>query len=455
MAEQKRYAFREMYEPSAMMGAVLALSGIKGVEIAFHGPGGCYTIATHIRTDQAPLGVYSEMRPSGITEDNLVMGTSEEKLRQLLKFIKADTRVKPSLLAIVNTDATAITGDDIAGQARRFEEESGVPSIAVDAPGMKGWDVIGYDLSYKALLSKFAGKDGVEKKENSVNLIAPYMLSSQNWIFDLEGIKNLLKKIDIDVNCILTRNTTLQDLERFSAAKLNLMLTNEDLPLFDKETERLGVPNFGAELPLPYGLQNTEEWYLAVANQLGKTEKAQEVLREASKATKGVLSFNYTFTWLANLVMQKRAAIIGRSAFAASIARFLFYDMDAYPTIVALQGATHQSLDKAKKLLEPVEKDGYPVKILENPPYIEFARAIKEEGVDFVIGSRIEKTLVEGMNFPHLSLGSAFYFQSFRFVPYPYVGYEGALYLIQELALVMADMFHEKDIWRRMLYENI
>lgn len=454
--EKKIYGFRDMYEPSAMMGAVLALSGIEGVELAFHGPSGCYTIAGHIRTDQAPMGVYSAMRPTGVTEDNLVMGTTEEKLKQLLKFIHATTtKAKPSLLAIVNADATAITGDDIIGQARRFEKETGIPSVAVDAPGMKGWDVVGYDASYRTLLAKFAKKDGIEKKEDSVNIIAPYLLSSQNWLFDFEWIREMLEKLGIRVNCVLTRNTRIEDIQNFAAAKYNLMLTSEEFPSFNREAERLGIPNFGSDLPLPYGLVNTEEWVWAVASKFGKEDKAEKILEEGSKKVKRILFLNYSFTWMANLLMQKRVAVIGRAAFAASIARFLFYDMDTYPDIVVLQGATPQTIEMSKKLLEPIIKDGYPVIIMDNSPYVEVARAIKDRDIDFVIGSRIEKPLIEGMRIPHLNLGSAFYFQSFRFVPYPYAGYEGVPYLVQELSHVMADMFHEKDMWRVMKYENI
>ncbi|MFB0565491.1 MAG: hypothetical protein ACETWK_07410 [Candidatus Aminicenantaceae bacterium] len=64
-----------------------------------------------------------------------------------------------------------------------------------------------------------------------------------------------------DINCVMTRNTKIEDIENFGTAQFNLILTNEDLPLFTKEAERLGVSNFGADLPLPYGLKNTEEIY--------------------------------------------------------------------------------------------------------------------------------------------------------------------------------------------------
>ena len=457
MRAYKPHIWTDQYQPSAMFGSVLALSGIEGVELAYHGPAGCYTIATHIRTDQAPMGTYSAMRPSGITEDNLVMGTSMDKLRQLLKFIRMEselTKRKPTLLAIVNTDSTAITGDDMVGAAKLFEKETGVPSISVDAPGFKGWDIAGYDLTYRALLTKFAKPD-VSKKPDSINIIGPYLLASQNWLFDFEGIKDLLTKLGISINCVLTRNTKIEDIENFGAAQLNLMLTNEDLPLFAKEAEKLGVPNFGADLPLPYGLRNTEEWYYAIADKFGKLDKAKEVLQEASKKVRDVLRFNYSYTWQSNLMLQKRAALIGRSQFIASMARSLYYDMAMYPEVIALQAATKESIDGAEKLLESMGKDGFSPKILINPPYVEFARAVKEAEVDFVLGSRIEKTLIEGMGMAHHAIGSSYYFNTFRYLPMPYVGYEGILYLLQELGLAMEDMFHEREAWKKLCYKNI
>ncbi|KPJ60101.1 MAG: hypothetical protein AMJ46_08320 [Latescibacteria bacterium DG_63] len=453
----KPHLWTDQYQPSAMFGSVLALSGVDGVELAYHGPAGCYTIAGHIRTDQAPMGTYSAMRPSGITEDNLVMGTSMDKLRQLLKFIKLEsehTGRTPSLVAIVNADATAITGDDIAGMARQFEKETGVPSIALDTPGFKGWDVYGYDLAHKTLLAKFAKTD-VPKKPNSVNLIAPYLMASQNWLFDLEGIKQLLAELGIEVNCVLARNITTKEIENFAAAEYNLFLTSEDFPMFNKETEKLGVPSFGADLPLSYGLVNTEEWLYAVAKKFGKLDEARKSLEKASERVRKVLRFNYSYTWQANLMMQKRPALIGRAQFVASLARSLYYDMDMFPELVALQAGTQEAADRAKKLLEPLIRDGLTLEIMVNPAYIEFARAVKRANIDFVLGSRIEKTLIEGMRIPHHTISSSYYFNTFRYVPVPYVGYDGILYLLQELGLAMEDMFHEKESWQGKVFKNI
>jgi hypothetical protein len=44
---------------------------------------------------------------------------------------------------------------------------------------------------------------------------------------------------------------------------------------------------------------------------------------------------------------------------------------------------------------------------------------------------------------------------TFRYLPVPYVGYEGILYLLQELGLAMEDMFHEREAWKKLCYKNI
>lgn len=443
---------KDVYEPSAFFGAVMAVSGVKGSMIALHGAPGCYTIATHVRTDLAPMGGYSGMRPSGIVEDNIIMGTSVDKLRHNLEFIKRTA--KPSLVAIINSDATALTADDIVGHARTFEAETGIPAFAFDMPGMRGSDVVGYDAVLRALVARFA-KPNVEKKENYVNLIGPYFLSSQNWIFDTEGIIELLERIGLKVNCVLTRNTSIKDIENFAAAKMNIMLTNEDMPLFSRESERLGVKSFGDDLPLPYGISNTETWLMAIAREFEREKEATKVLKEDRDLVKRVLGFNYSYTWVSMLMMQKRAAILGRAQFAASLARFLLYDLNMYPVLIALLAGTRKAMEKSKGLLKPIQEDGCPAQVMENPLYVDFARAIKANDIDVIIGSRIEKSLIEGMRYPHLSIGGAFYFQSFRFIPYPYVGYKGVLYLIQELSLLMEDMFEERDKWRAQAYEYI
>ena len=51
-----------------------------------------------------------------------------------------------------------------------------------------------------------------------------------------------------------------------------------------------------------------------------------------------------------------------------------------------------------------------------------------------------------GMGIAHHAIGSSYYFNTFRYLPMPYVGYEGILYLLQELGLAMEDMFHERGM---------
>jgi nitrogenase molybdenum-iron protein alpha/beta subunit len=451
---QKRI-YKDMFQPSANMGAVLALSGIKGVYIIYHGAPGCNTIAGHVRTDQVLLGAYTGLLLTGPRHDHIVMGTSIDRLRQALKFVKATLRRRPSLVAIVNADATALIGDDIVGAAKAFESETGIPSLAIDSPGMKGWDIVGYDIVYKELLARFAKKEGVHKREDAVNIICPYELWSHNWIFDFEEIVNLLKKVGIRINCVLTKNTAIEDIKNFASAKLNIMLTPEELPLFTKESEKLGVYNFGESLSLPYGVCNSEEWLIALGEEMGVVENCQKVLKEGADRVKSILGLNYSFTWQANLMMQKRAAVIGRAGFATAMARCLYYDFDTYPVVIALQAATPQAFEISKRLLDPIIRDGVEIKILENPTYLEFAKAVKEGEIDFAIGSRLDKQLIEGMRIPHLSLGSAYYFMSYRYIPYPYVGYDGMLYLSQELAHVVHEMFLEKEKWKTLLYKEL
>jgi len=83
--------------------------------------------------------------------------------------------------------------------------------------------------------------------------------------------------------------------------------------------------------------------------------------------------------------------------------------MAIYPEVIALQAATKESVDGAKKLFESMEKDGMSPKVLVNPAYVEFARAVGEAEVDFVLGSRIEKTLIGGMGIAHHAIGSSYY----------------------------------------------
>lgn len=439
---------RDSAQQGALSGAALACSGIKDSAIIVHGSPGCGWAARWMRSEHA-LTNYIPVIATSLLEDEFIFGGSE-KLRNTIKW--AVEKWKPKYLFILNGDTGSLISDPVEDIVVEFERIYHIPIIPLDIPFFAGLEATGVDNVLATILRRF-GKDEGKDEEDSVNLIAPFLMGSNNWVYDLEEIKNLLKSIDISVNCILTYNTNMKEIEGFNRARADLYLTYETLPQLGKYEDEHGLKRIGQDLPLPIGIANTEEWYLKIAEQFGKREKAEEVLKEERTILKD-LKLLYNFTWLQTWLSNKYAAVVGPAPWAASFANFLYYDLTVFPSVIALYGETEECMDRAKEILKDLRSYYDPI-VLENPLYIQLMDAVESRGVEFAIGQTQEKSLFEGNNIAHLSLAGLFsIFGAFNFIPYPSMGFKGIFYLLTMLGRLVEQAFHEPQRWKDLRYQR-
>lgn len=436
----------DLMRPGSFVGAVLTASGINNALIVFHGIAGCNIEAVHFRSDQVPGGGYVPIIPTGLNEHDCIQGGNEKLLRTLRDTIAQAQKRKrpPDVVFVLTSDATSIVGDDIANAARIVEEETGVNVIALDTPGFLGGTAKGVDAALTALLRRFAANEESSEQKNGVNIIAPYLMGSKNWINDNDEIVRLLQGAGIAVNTVLTRNFRLDELNKFAQAKYNLNLSGENLSEFEELSSQFGVSSYDKNLPLPIGAANTEEWLLSIAKDIGQEEKAKEILVADQKFVQRQLRFNYNFSWMSTLMYQKRCGLLAHAKFGVSLARCLLWDFGIVPRVVGLIAESDRAVNQAMELLEAI-KGQADIKILINPTYFEYGNTLKEAKVDFSIGAIHDKALSLGHNIPHLSLCGYHFFNQYNFIPYPNMGIRGILGLLTELSRVMEEAFYIKD----------
>ena len=274
-------------------------------------------------------------------------------------------------------------------------------------------------------------------------------MGSANWPFDIDHIVELLEAAGVTVNLVLSRNLKFSDLQRFSSAEANLLLTYDEMPDFERKSEALGVPTLTDDLVLPYGIGNTEEWLLHLAGRFGNPESAKRYLVEQMADVKKILHRNYNFSWMASFLSDKYVAVCGYAPFAAAIARYLFHDLNIRVKVVGLWSETEPGLQKAQRVLEPLG-DYLDFTVLENPTYFQLGQAVKDAAVDFVIGSMQDKPLFKGLGVAHLNLGGFYYFNNYNFVPWPLVGVKGSLRLFSEICKVVDEAFYESEAWKKL-----
>jgi len=446
LSPQSDTQMRDQMQPGAFIGSLMITSGITDVVNVYHGVSGCNAMAQHFRGDLVPNGAYVPILATGFLENEAIMGGGA-KLEATLRDA-AGGRVKnpPKCIFVSLSDCPAVGGEDIEGVSRGVMEELGTKIVAIENAGFVGGIARGAELALCKILDEIV--EPWEGKREGINVIAPFLMGSANMPFDIDHMVEMLKAAGVKINLVLSRNTKYDELKRFAAAEANLMLTYEEMRDFVRKSDALGVRTLSDEPVLPYGIGNTEEWLLGLAEEFGDAEKAKAYLIEEMKKVRNILYRSYNFSWMASFVSDKYAAVCGYAPFVVAMTRYLFHDLNVRVKVVGLWGETTACMEKARKILEPLGET-MDFTVMENPTYYQLGEAVREANVDFVIGAMQDKPLFTGLGIAHLNLAGFYYFNNYNFVPWPLVGVKGSLRLMSEISKVVGDAFYETEAWKK------
>ncbi len=450
LSPTKDTKMRDQFQPGAFIGSIFITSGILDTVNVYHGVSGCHAMAQHFRGDLLPNGGYVPIVGTGFLETEAIMGGAAKLVKTLRQVAEAKlVKVAPQCIWISMSDCPAVGGEDIEGVSKGVAADTGVKIVAIENAGFKGGLARGAELALCKILDEVV--QPYDGKREGINLIAPFLMGSANWPFDIDHIVEMLEAAGVKVNLVLSRNLTFADLQRFPAAEANLPLGYDEMPDFVGKSETLGVPTLTDDLAPPFGIGNTEEWLLNLAKRFGNVEKAQRYLLGEMDQVKKILHRNYNFSWMASFLSDKYAAVCGYAPFAAAITRYLFHDLNIRVKVVGLWSETEAGIEKAEKVLAPLS-DSLDFKVLENPTYLQLAEAAKQANVDFAIGSIQDKPLFKSYGIAHLNLGGFYYFNNYNFVPWPLVGVKGSLRLFSEICKVVDDAFYETEAWKKLAF---
>jgi nitrogenase molybdenum-iron protein alpha/beta subunit len=450
LSPNKETKMRDQFQPGAFVGSIFITSGILDTANVYHGVSGCHAMAQHFRGDLLPNGGYVPIVGTGFLETEAIMGGAA-KLEKTLRGVAEARLVKeaPQCIWISMSDCPAVGGEDIEGVSRGVAADSGVKIVAIENAGFKGGVVRGAELALCKILDEVV--EPYDGEREGINLIAPFLMGSANWPFDIDHIVEMLQAAGVKVNLVLARNLNFADLQRFSAAGANLLLGYDEMPDFVGKSDAIGVPTLTDDLALPFGIGNTEEWLLNLAERFGDSKKAQRYLVDEMNSIKRILHRNYNFSWMASFLSDKYAAVCGYAPFAAAMTRYLFHDLNIRVKVVGLWSETDAGMQKAERVLEPLS-ESLDFTVLENPTYHQLGEAAKQANVDFAIGSIQDKPLFRSYGIAHLNLGGFYYFNNYNFVPWPLVGVKGSLRLFSEICKVVDEAFYETEAWKKLAF---
>jgi nitrogenase molybdenum-iron protein alpha/beta subunit len=332
-------------------GILKGVFGIEGGMAIIHGPMSCASghRIVPLFADKEPL-----LPSTAITEIEAVMGTADI-LRRAIE--QACERYHPSLLAVVLTCATSLTGEMYETILSGAQKKYGIPVFLLDGSGITGDELSGYLHFHQAFRSRLPETSG--QKSPGVELAG---LSSADYIVkqDLATLQYLL----LDAFGVQVKRVLFHKLE-FSLEKW------ENLTYIPAGRLWMETPQ---HCPAPYGAGGTLDWLEMAAHCLDQpifetlriqAREARELIRQANENKIG-----------AGL----RVGIEGESWWAVGLARCLQQEMGCQVIFSSDRNAIRFQ-----------EEFGEIGTTLVDTGNVELTDAFKEFGVDLVFGSSYVK----------------------------------------------------------------
>lgn len=431
-------------------GAQFASIGIKDCIGIVHGGQGCVMFvrlwfSQHFKDNFL-------MASSSVHEDGAVFGALNrvEEAVDVLLMRYPDVKVVP----IITTCSTEVIGDDVDGVVTKLnngllkEKFPGreVHLIPIHSPSFVGSHVTGYDVAVKDFVSYFAKKG---EPNGKLNLITGWVNPG-----DVTALKHLLSEMDVDATVLFEietfdspimpdksgeshGSTTVEDLVGTANALGTIALNKYEGGKAAKYLEsEFDIPTIIG--PTPIGIRNTDTFLQNVKKLTGKPIP-ESLVRERGIAIDALTDLVHMF------LADKKVAIYGHPDLVIGLAEFCI-DLEMKPVLLLLgdDNSTYKNDPRIKALQENVDFD---MEVVLNADLMDLESRIKEKKVelDLILGHSKGRFVAIDNNIPMVRVGFPTYDRAGLY-RHPIVGYEGAIWLAEEIANTwFTDMEYKKN----------
>ena len=431
-------------------GAQYASIGIKDCIAIVHGGQGCVMFVRMLFAQHFKDSF--EIASSSLHEDGAVFGALNRVEEAVDVLLMRYPRVK--VVPIITTCSTEVIGDDIDGLIRKLNKklldekyaDREVHLIAIHTPSFKGSMVTGYDVAVHDIVKEFARKD---KPNGKINLITGWVNPG-----DVTALKHLLSVMDIDATVLFEiesfdsplmpdksgfahGSTTIEDLTGTADAIGTIALNRYEGAKAAKYLEsKFDVPAIIG--PTPIGIRNTDTFLQNLKKMTGKPIP-ESLVRERGIAIDAITDLTHMF------FADKKVAIYGNPDLVIGLAEFCL-DMEMKP-LVLLLGDDTKTYPNDPRIKELQEKIDFDMEIILNADMWELERRIKDKEVelDLIMGHSKGRWTAIDNNIPMVRVGFPTFDRAGMY-RHPVVGYEGAIWLAEQMAnTLFADMEYKKD----------
>ena len=256
-----------MTEPDGITGAVAAIQGIRDVRLLLHGQNGCRKGLLPLERCMPGDGIpYTDVSPADY------YGGTAPKLERSLDALSGE-----GLVAVLETPALTLIGDDVEGMARSREG-----CIRLDTDSLGNDIGTGFDSAIVSVLDHLAPERS-ETIENGVNILG-LSVAHKDWRAVRMEMGHLLKSAGLRLVSVVGAGCTLGELRDSVRSGFNIVVDPEFCSRTVGFYEAMGVETVGIGCQ-PVGFDRVDDLYRAVSEATGRrTSHAFEMLGQVPQA---------------------------------------------------------------------------------------------------------------------------------------------------------------------------
>ncbi|AVQ44873.1 nitrogenase component 1 [Clostridium botulinum] len=249
---------------SGRMGTLWTLASIRDVALIEYGCMGHMQYG-RMFLNQAGISKRCKLYSTHIDETDISLGDTRRLNSAIAQIIEKD---KPKIVFLLTSSVPMVIGTDLMAICEELQPE--YPNVTLLPFGCGSFDIDGHRGVQEALLllSKTLPKDVEKTEEPTFNIIGS-CADLFRFHADAEEIIRIMKgAFGMEKLCVMTSDTSVEQIENMGGAHINLVIRQEGEPAAKQLKKRFGTPYL---LARPYGIEGTLEWIDKIAKISGVT----------------------------------------------------------------------------------------------------------------------------------------------------------------------------------------
>lgn len=279
--------YRYAPKPSGRMGLLWTLGGIPDTAVLEFGSMGHMLYAERWLYQSAPFNK-GKVYATHLDEKDIALGINKRFFQALDEIIAENPKVTIFLLPSTVPSITGVDMEDLCFEAREKYEN---PIILLKKGSFHEKLHDGIEEGLFRLVNDFAKKEKKEKsKEVTFNIIGS-CIDVAKYHADVCEIKRMLKEaLGMEAVCVLTSDTTMEQVKNMGSTHINLVIRKEGLKAAQALKDTFGTEYIYGR---PYGYEGTVRWLREIADALNLTLNDNFIEKEIEEGQQA-LSYCHT-----------------------------------------------------------------------------------------------------------------------------------------------------------------